>query len=235
MNASAEAHRLSGVRWRRAAAGVGLLLAVLGIAANGQAAGHTVQARNFEFVAPGGGSSLTVVVGDEVTWVASGDPHTITSGTPDAIDDRFVDRPATAGFLVDGDTFTTTFPTTGTYPYFCEVHFETMRGTVIVVAASTPVPTHAPTPRPTPVPTRAPTPVPTSTPAVTPLASPAASPTAGASPTASVSAGPSGEPGAPTAGSGPPDALPIAIAGLVAAIVLAGILFARRRGRAERP
>ena len=212
------------------------------------ATGHTVQAINFEYVAPGGGSSLTVAVGDQVTWVASGDPHTVTSGTPGAIDNRFPDRPASEGFLNQGDSFRTTFSAPGTYPYFCEVHFETMTGTVIVSAAATPEPTPQPTPPPTPratpPPTPAPTPVPTlaATPAASPRAAstpsdtpvPASSPTASPTPSPLASA-PSATP-TPTGGSGTPtssdrpDVLPLAIAGLVAAGALRGLVLARRRG-----
>ncbi|MCI0582365.1 MAG: plastocyanin/azurin family copper-binding protein [Chloroflexi bacterium] len=237
---------------RRAPVVVGTLLVGLALALPGLAAGHTVQAVNYEFIAPGGGASLTVVVGDTVTWEAAGDPHTVTSGTPGAIDDRFPDRPAAEGFLLAGSSFTTTFNAAGTYPYFCEVHFETMTGTVVVVAAATPAPTKAPTPPPTPRPT--PTPTPARTPVATPVSTPAASPdptTVEASPSApspSRSSRSSPTPGggadaspSPSAtplptGPGPdaepgagPGALPIAVAGIAAAGLVGGLLLARRR------
>ncbi|MBA3877300.1 MAG: hypothetical protein C0498_10240 [Anaerolinea sp.] len=154
----------------RALFGGAIALAILAWAGPAGAAEFIVQARNYEFVVPGGGSSLTVRVGDRVTWVASGDPHTVTSGAPGAIDDRFADRPASAGILLDGESFTTTFTAPGTYPYFCEVHAEQMRGTVIVLATSTPSPTATPTESPastsTPAPTR--TSVPEASPRSTP-------------------------------------------------------------------
>jgi len=228
------------------------LLVGLALALPGLAAGHTVQAVNYQFIAPGGGASLTVIVGDEVTWEAAGDPHTVTSGTPGAIDNRFPDRPAAEGFLLAGSSFTTTFTAAGTYPYFCEVHFETMTGTVVVVAAATPAPTQAPTPPPTPPPTPAPTLVPT--PVATPVSTPAPSPdpsAVGASPSASspsVSSRPSPTPGGTTEASPSPStmplptgpgpgagpgagagALPIAVAGIAAAGLVGGLLLARRR------
>jgi plastocyanin len=176
----------------------GLLAATLGSASATRAAGHTVLARNFEFVVAGGGSRLTVVAGDQVTWSASGNPHTVTSGAPGAIDDRFDDRPASAGLLLDGDAFTTTFAQAGTYPYFCEVHPEQMTGVVAVVAASTPAPTSAPTSTPTSAPTSTPTsaPTPKPTPAATPRATPAPTPAPTPGPTV---ASPDGTPaGAPS-------------------------------------
>jgi plastocyanin len=240
----------------RALVVAGASLIGLALAWPGLAAGHTVQAVDYQFIAPGGGSSLTVTVGDQVTWEAAGDPHTVTSGTPGAIDNRFPDRPAAEGFLLAGTSFTTTFAAPGTFPYFCEVHFETMTGTVIVVAATTPAPTKAPTlaptpaptPRPTPRPTPAPTPQPTQppTPAATstpqastspspdssapgsPSPAPSPSETSIGSPTAVATAAPSGGSGAPASGDGP-GLLLVAIVALAAAGLAGGLLLARRR------
>jgi plastocyanin len=236
----------------RALVVAGASLIGLALAWPGLAAGHTVQAVDYQFIAPGGGSSLTVTVGDQVTWEAAGDPHTVTSGTPGAIDNRFPDRPAAEGFLLAGTSFTTTFAAPGTYPYFCEVHFETMTGTVIVVAATTPAPTKAPTPAPTPQPTPRPTPAPTPqptqppTPAATstpqastspspdssapgsPSPAPSPSETSIGSPTAVATAAPSGGSGAPASGDGP-GLLLVAIVALAAAGLAGGLLLARRR------
>lgn len=188
--------------WRTGLLAGGSLIA-LATALPGLATGHTVQALNYRYVAPGGGSSLTVVAGDTVTWVASGEPHSVTSGTPDAIDDRFPDRPA-PDFLNSGESFTTTFSTPGTYPYFCELHFETMTGTVVVVATATapptapatPTPTLGPTPGPTPAPTPRATPrsTPQITPPPTPAPTPIATPDSSPSPAASASPRPSPTP-----------------------------------------
>jgi len=235
---------------RPSLAAVGLALAVLFLPLTGQAAGYTIQARNYEFVAPGGGSALTVTVGDAVTWQASGDPHTVTSGTPGAVDNRFDDHPASVGLLLDGDSFSTTFTSPGTYPFFCEIHPEQMSGTITVVAAATPAPTPAPTPGPTRAPTPKPTPVPTPPPTVPPptappATSPSSSPVASRaslppsatpipSPTATPSSGttpipsPSAE-GSAASGAAGGSALPIVIIVLAAAAALGGLTLARRR------
>ncbi|MBI2762314.1 MAG: hypothetical protein HYX54_00935 [Chloroflexi bacterium] len=161
---------------RSLVAAVLALAASLGLANPGIGGSYTIQAKNYEFLAPGGGSTLTVTVGSQVTWVASGDPHSVTSGTPGMVDNRFPDRPASAGLLTSGSTFTTTFTTPGTYPYFCEIHPEQMSGVITVIAAAT-VP---PTPRPTTVP---PTPASTTVPAPRPTPTRTRSPTATTTPT----------------------------------------------------
>ncbi|MES2209556.1 MAG: plastocyanin/azurin family copper-binding protein [Chloroflexota bacterium] len=195
------------------------VVALAGLAFAGPSLGssYTIQARNYAFVVPGGGSSLVVTVGDQVTWVAGGDPHTVTSGTPGAIDQRFVDHPAGAGLLKPGDTFTTTFTVPGTYPYFCEIHPEQMSGTVTVVASATSPATPAPT---TPSPTRAPSPRPTATPTVPSTVPPTAPPTAPPTtspPSSSAGTGspapsvqPSTAPSAPATGGGVPTSSPSA-------------------------
>ena len=195
-------HALKSVVARRgrsgwfAALGVVVTLLVLTTTGARLVAGATItiQARNYEFAVPGGGSQLTVPVGSVVTWVASGDPHTVTSGTPRSIDNRFADHPASAGFLAPGDSFTTTFASVGTFPYFCEVHPEQMSGVVTVLSTSTKPPTPAPTRPPTPVPTRPPTPRP----------SPAPTPTAPTTPAPSAPPLPSPSPGGTTAASPTP-------------------------------
>ncbi len=75
-------------------------------------------------------ATLTVAVGDTVTWtVSSGMPHTVTA------DDGAFD----SGTLTDGDTFSFTFDTPGTYPYYCLFHGAPggigMSGVVVVEAA----------------------------------------------------------------------------------------------------
>ena len=161
---------------RRATLSIAAIVAVLGLAGPTLGSSITIQAKNFEFLVPGGGSSLTVTAGAQVTWVASGDPHTVTSGAPGAVDNRFADQPASVGFLTAGAPFSTTFSAPGTYPYFCEVHPEQMSGVVTVLATSTNPPT--PTPTPTKAPTARPSKTPASPSASPPIASPISSPTA---------------------------------------------------------
>ncbi|MEO8462272.1 MAG: plastocyanin/azurin family copper-binding protein [Chloroflexota bacterium] len=205
-------------------------------AAGASAATHTVQAGNYEFVAPGGGSSITIAVGDKITWMASGDPHTVTSGAPGSIDNRFPDHPASVGFLMSGDTFIATFSSSGTFPYFCEVHPEQMSGVVKVVSAgsTTPIPTVKATPRPTPRPSPPPTPGPTATAPLLPRpsASPTEVPTAEPAPSASLPApGPSAPPGSttPSGRDGSPELSPTPAAGAAAdtrgpGIIIVGLL-----------
>ncbi|TAL13396.1 MAG: hypothetical protein EPO00_00405 [Chloroflexota bacterium] len=221
-----------------AAVGVAGMLLAMVIAAAGPATGasFTIHAQNYEYVAPGGGSALTVPIGSTVTWVASGDPHSVTSGAPGSIDHRFPDHPASAGLLLAGDSFTTTFSSAGTFPYFCEVHPEQMSGVITVVSTATRPPTPAPTPRATPratpKPTQAPSPTPASAPTVqpsltqSPTAMPSASPTdpeptAGPSPSAIANPTASTDPVAGDGRAVGADAIPPIVAGAALVIILA--------------
>ena len=76
-------------------------------------------------------STVTIEAGGTVTWENTDNAaHTATGGTP-------TDGPSGAFdsslMMVDG-TFSFTFDSAGTYPYFCMVH-PWMQGTVIVEAA----------------------------------------------------------------------------------------------------
>ena len=106
-----------------------LILFVLGSIEMARAATHAVEISDFAF-SP---ATLTVTVGDAVTWTNS-DPivHTATS-TTGAFD---------SGDLAEGDSFTFTFTTPGTFDYLCTPH-PTMTGQVVVQAAA-PAPTVAP-------------------------------------------------------------------------------------------
>src|SRR5690348_2948191 len=103
-------------------------------------------------------ASVTIHPGDTVqgTWSSTG--HSSTSGTPGhptGLWDSTV--------LNEGDTFSHTFNTVGSFPYYCTPHGALfgMTGTVTVASAS---PTPAPTPTPTPAPVTGP-PVVTTSPA----------------------------------------------------------------------
>jgi plastocyanin len=94
-------------------------------------------------------SSVTIRPGDQVRWTFGSNGHTTTSGSP-GMPNGIWD----SGLRPQGATFTHTFNSTGTFPYYCTPHGGccAMVGTVTVVNASpTPTPTPAPTPTPTPV------------------------------------------------------------------------------------
>jgi len=85
-------------------------------------------------------ATLTINVGDSVTWVFTDPsiPHTVTSGTTDGDD-----------FIPDGKfangapsfapySFTATFDTPGEFPYFCIIHPDFMTGVITVVTPTVP-------------------------------------------------------------------------------------------------
>jgi plastocyanin len=109
-----------------------LLLAGSAAPSPSQAGGtNTVEIADFAF-SP---STLTIVAGASVTWTnADAVVHTATSGSG-AFD---------SGDLDQGESFTFTFTTPGTYDYLCTPH-PSMTGSIVVqAAASTPAPTVAP-------------------------------------------------------------------------------------------
>ncbi len=80
-------------------------------------------------------ASVTVKVGDTVKWTNAGpSTHTTTSGTI-AAGTRNPDGRWDSGSLLVGQTFSHTFTQTGTFPYYCNIHFTSMVGTVTVQAA----------------------------------------------------------------------------------------------------
>jgi plastocyanin/uncharacterized protein YggT (Ycf19 family) len=101
-------------------------------------------------------SSVTIHPGDQVRWTWSSGGHSTTSGSP-GMPNGIWD----SGLRNQGATFTRTFNSTGTFPYYCTPHGGccAMVGTVTVVNAS---PTPSPTPMPTATPSATPTPTPTS-------------------------------------------------------------------------
>jgi len=123
-----------------------LILFGLGLAAAGQGATFTVQ------IAPGNSlvfspASQTIAVGDTVHWVWGASGHSTTSGNPCTASGTWDSGVQSTGF-----TFDVTFPTAGTFNYFCSVHCSFgMTGTIIVAPPPTPTPTVSVTPTPTPV------------------------------------------------------------------------------------
>src|SRR6476620_10140383 len=91
-------------------------------------------------------SSVTIHPGDQVKWTWASDGHSTTSGSP-GMPNGIWD----SGIHNHGATFTHTFSSAGTFPYYCTPHGGCcgMVGTVMVVNAS-------PTPNPTPTPSATP-------------------------------------------------------------------------------
>src|SRR6478672_3276540 len=141
-------------------------------------------------------SSVTIHPGDQVKWTWGSDGHSTTSGSPGQPNGIW-----DSGIHNQGATFTHTFNSAGTFPYYCVPHGGCcmMVGTVMVVSetptpTSTPRPTATPTgtPRPTAPPTG--TPRPTTTPTGTPR--PTATPTGTPRPTATATPRPTATPAA---------------------------------------
>jgi plastocyanin len=122
-----------------------LILLILGAAPASQGTTFTVQ------IAPGGSlvfspTSQTINVGDTVHWVWAASGHSTTSGNACTASGLWDSGVQSTGF-----TFDVTFPTAGTFNYFCSVHCGLgMTGTIIVNPPSTPTPTTPATPTPTP-------------------------------------------------------------------------------------
>jgi len=90
------------------------------------AAEHTVAIRD-DFFSP---KNLTIPPGDAVKWVHQGSAtHTTTSSS----------GLWNSGLMHNGDTFSVTFSNLGNFPYFCQVHGQSMSGKITV--ADTPPPT----------------------------------------------------------------------------------------------
>ena len=124
----------------RLAAGVITIAAALAVCPT-MASGATVMVT----VAPGGDlsfspSSVTIHPGDTVQWNWDDNDHSSTSGMPGSPNGLW-----DSGILNHGATFSHTFNTAGSFPYYCIPHGQCcgMTGTVTV---SNPTPT--PTPRP---------------------------------------------------------------------------------------
>src|ERR1700745_859703 len=81
--------------------------------------------------------SVTIHPGDQVTWTWASSEHSTTSGRPGMPNGLW-----DSGIRSQGATFTHTFNSVGTFPYYCRAHGEV--GTVIVTSAN-------PTPTPTPL------------------------------------------------------------------------------------
>ncbi len=81
-------------------------------------------------------ATTNINAGDQVTWNWDGISHSSTSGTANSTSSH-PDGLWDSGIHSSPNTFTHTFPTSGTFPYFCSVHFfEGMTGSIQVAAAA---------------------------------------------------------------------------------------------------
>jgi plastocyanin len=82
-------------------------------------------------------NTITIKAGQKVRWVWAGGVHSVVSGAACVPDNKFCNPSdtscATAPTATTGNTYEHTFPTAGTFPYFCQPHCTVgMTGTVIV-------------------------------------------------------------------------------------------------------
>src|SRR2546423_1074579 len=99
------------------------------------AATFTVTMSNVKFTPP----SLTVNVGDTVTWRNIEGTHDTVSGTNGAPDGVWNSNDQYHRFMSVGDTFSFTFSRPGSYPYYCTPHWPLgMVGTIRVLAPNSP-------------------------------------------------------------------------------------------------
>ena len=162
-------------------------------------------------------ATVTVSPGETVTWQFQA-LHTTTSDSqsgPETWD---------SGVLTSGQSFSHTFSTPGSYPYYCAIHSvpggTMMNGVVMVSGGVTATPT-LPAPTPTTTPTTIASTTPTLTPTTTPTTILVTTPTT--TPVASPTPAPSGTPlpGAPA--TGVPDLGSVGRAILAIALAAAGI------------
>ncbi len=150
-----------------------LIFGVAALSAGGligaRAAQTEIEVDNFYFCGEAFQGSVcekTIAAGDTVVWSVEGGSHTVTQ-----CDESFANCPPAGGFnsgtLSQGQTFSHTFDTPGTFFYHCNFHPTQMKGKLTVQAPATPTPT--PTPATTTPPTASPTaPRPSATPASVP-------------------------------------------------------------------
>ncbi len=84
---------------------------------------------NYFVDAESGGNTTVIKAGQSVTWAWARGSHSVTSGVCCTADGAW-----DSGVMSPG-SFTRTFPSAGTFPYFCSVHGAMMTGTVIVQPA----------------------------------------------------------------------------------------------------
>jgi plastocyanin len=81
---------------------------------------------NVFFDAQSGNATTTIQAGETVLWTWNNGPHSTTSGVCCTADGIWNSGTKNSG------TFQHTFPSAGSFPYFCVVHGTMMTGTVVV-------------------------------------------------------------------------------------------------------
>jgi plastocyanin len=134
---------------RRIAVAAGALLVAAAavspvVAANGDV---SIKGKAFE------PSTITVAQGDTVTWTVTesiGEPHSVTSGTPEDSGKIFDSGTGTGSNLAlrdNGQSYQHTFNEAGEFLYYCVVHPAEMTGKVVVLApGASPPPSIEPAP-----------------------------------------------------------------------------------------
>ena len=95
--------------------------------------------------------TITIDVGDSVTWTVGGNAHTITFFGPLTSPLLPIEAPfggstydgstyTSSGFVASGQTYTLTFTKAGTYPFECLFHSPEMAGLIIVQPKGSPYP-----------------------------------------------------------------------------------------------
>lgn len=197
--------------------------------APGRGATNEVLLQNNKFVP----EDITIRAGESVTWrhKDGSTAHTVTEDKPGGWSSSN-NCPAPSGDDCMRETdaqhnsFQRAFPDVGTVVYYCKIHSATMRGRVIVTAATTPTPAPTATPVRTPTPTPKPSVTPSPSASVSPSPTPSPSPSVSPSPTPSAS--PLATGGDDGGGRGALVGLGVAFAALASAGAL--VLF-RLRGR----
>jgi glucose/arabinose dehydrogenase len=103
-------------------------------------------------VGPGGSMSynpdpVSINQGDTVQWIWDSSSHSVTAGTPGHPTGAF-----DSGLHNPPFTFSHTFGSAGSFPYYCTFHGAAMTSSVEVAAPASPTPTPTPSPTPTPTP-----------------------------------------------------------------------------------
>jgi plastocyanin len=113
------------------------------------AAGADVAIKGKAFEPP----TITISQGDTVTWTVTetiGEPHSVTSGTPQdsgTIFDSGIGEGGKSILKDDGQSFQHQFNEAGEFPYYCVIHPAEMTGKIVVLApGASPPPSVEPPP-----------------------------------------------------------------------------------------